>query len=1259
MKFRNFFNSQVPRRSSRRRVREIKTKKWAERSVWNMVCAMELGLVQPGVIRNVTWHSRTTKNKRENVTNVEYSRTKEKFKKDIFISQFQDFRIQEHDYSLRPLDLPNECVGRRSMNMNSDVEIEELFSSSCHEDSNVDMSFSPDKNSDLKKVARSLNYPKNLKVAMPFSPDNNAGLKKVARSLNYPKNLKVNTSKFPETSATFSNYPKDLKVHKSLNFDTKPRPKKVTRSSTSKIKTSKFHEKSEPEVAPSSSFRKHFKFKKSLNFDIKPKTKKKPRSSRHSSNIKLKKFKSFLKPDRKKIREYSEDSTTSLDLRLSPVKKVKYSKKIFTIDETLSIDPSTDLPGSLMESVDDTGVDLKPEFDLNNLFNFDDSSSPILSCLSEQIVNGINESFSSSEDSLPLITKKRKKLTKKSSETIKKPKEISTILGLRKRISADDSIIMSCASDKENDPMMITRGSLKNAMVLTDSNSQQAYPVGTIVWGNCTGWWPALIISGSEVGMSPTAGKIWVYWLGEYRISNLREKTQIQPFSTSIRSRMIETLRSKSHKDPNHAACLATINLINDQILHLGLLKKPYHAWVEKHIISLENIDRLILQPYPPIIKNRLDELQRDNLAATEKYLSDSKKKENTKSNTNLKQIVPKDPGSLPLMSQKPGVITWAKIMGQIWWPAMIIDFRDCGQKEPSFGCQWIMWYGDNTLSQVNHNFFLEFEKGIARMKSYVLNCKRELYKRGVLDAARDYCSQFGYKTSTWTIEEAFAWFSKSQENSESNIEFNGLPGIPGIQNPGENSRKYSAKIVEGLKKHKGNCTIAAIREYNIKDSDDLRDVVTGKIHLNSLCLMCLKTCCKTKKNMDHPFFEGQLCEECSEKYIPTIFAYGDDGKCFFCTVCAGSDTVVMCDEHDCPRVFCTACLKYLIAPVAYDEIILNDPWICFVCERNANLMKGGILNPRRDSKDRVAALFQSNHESVPSQMRHYRNGKKRMRVLSLFDGIGTGLFVLKKLGIDVEVYYSSEIDPDAELVSSVHFGDEIIRLGDVRGITEEKIKEISPIDLLIGGSPCNDLSLVNPMRLGLHDPNGTGVLFFDFVRVRELIEKNNRGRHFFWMFENVASMPSKYRVEINERLGRTPDLIDSANYSAQHRPRLYWSNLPSVSFPISSEDLQDVLTPNCNRHALVKKIRTVTTRVNSLKQSKSELKPILMNGDNDGVWITELEQIFGFSRHYTDVRNLCATKRLKLIGRAWSVQTIVEIFRPLRNFFVSDRETA
>lgn len=59
-----------------------------------------------------------------------------------------------------------------------------------------------------------------------------------------------------------------------------------------------------------------------------------------------------------------------------------------------------------------------------------------------------------------------------------------------------------------------------------------------------------------------------------------------------------------------------------------------------------------------------------------------------------------------------------------------------------------------------------------------------------------------------------------------------------------------------------------------------------------------------------------------------------------------------------------------------------------------------------------------------------------------------------------------------------------------------------------------------------------------------------------------------------------------------------------------------------------------------------------MMKGESDKLWITELEEIFGFPRHYTDVKNLSATNRQKLLGKSWSVQTLTAILRPLCFYF-------
>lgn len=660
-------------------------------------------------------------------------------------------------------------------------------------------------------------------------------------------------------------------------------------------------------------------------------------------------------------------------------------------------------------------------------------------------------------------------------------------------------------------------------------------------------------------------------------------------------------------------------------------------------------LDEIKFYPYPSRVQQRLDYLKERNSKVTEKYLLDQKRENQTKKVIEKAKESPQqndvDLTRLSLREQHPGIITWAKIAGHNWWPAMIIDYRDCCMREPSFGCQWIMWYGDYKLSQVHHQLFLKFDKGIAKLRDYIINTKKHVYLVGVLQASKDYCSRLGCETDNWTLAAVFKYFSRPDH----------LQTQYDPPKKGESVKifdKYSAHIVKKLNELKNNPNIDDQRADDIKNSDDLRAVINGTTSSESLCLKCLET--PEGPTEAHPFFEGSLCKGCSEQYKPCMFVFGNDAKCFYCTVCASSGTVIICDNEDCPRVYCTACMKHLLCPTTYDEVLLEDPWECFLCKSKSDAFPRTIIKPRPNWKDKIIDMFRTNCNSNVQTVE--RNGNKRkIRVLSLFDGLSTGLLVLRKLGLDVDVYYASEIDPDALLVSASHFGDSIVRLGDVRDITKEKIKEMAPIDLLIGGSPCNDLSLANPARLGLHDPNGTGVLFFEYCRIMKLVKKMNNGRQLFWMYENVASMPTEYRLEMNKHLGQEPDVIDSADFSPQHRLRLYWHNLPIEPHSLSSQceqDVQDILTPHCQRYALVKKIRTVTTKVNSLKQGKLALKPIMMKDESDSLWITELEEIFGFPRHYTDVKNLSATKRQRLIGKSWSVQTLSAILRSLCSFF-------
>lgn len=161
--------------------------------------------------------------------------------------------------------------------------------------------------------------------------------------------------------------------------------------------------------------------------------------------------------------------------------------------------------------------------------------------------------------------------------------------------------------------------------------------------------------------------------------------------------------------------------------------------------------------------------------------------------------------------------------------------------------------------------------------------------------------------------------------------------------------------------------------------------------------------------------------------------------------------------------------------------------------------------------------------------------------VLSLFDGISAGREALKRLGAPLGRYLASEIDPHAIAISKANHPD-IERLGDVFKI---KAKKLPRIDLLIGGSPCQDLSIgavIHEPRAGLDGLESRK--FWEYVRLKNALKPR------WFLFENVASMgPGDKRI-ITEALGVQPFPLNAALVSAQTRKRLFWTNFPRLSAP-------------------------------------------------------------------------------------------------------------
>lgn len=160
------------------------------------------------------------------------------------------------------------------------------------------------------------------------------------------------------------------------------------------------------------------------------------------------------------------------------------------------------------------------------------------------------------------------------------------------------------------------------------------------------------------------------------------------------------------------------------------------------------------------------------------------------------------------------------------------------------------------------------------------------------------------------------------------------------------------------------------------------------------------------------------------------------------------------------------------------------------------------------------------------------------MNILSLFDGISIARVALERAGIPVEKYYASEIDRYAMQISAKNYPD-IVQVGSVVGLDTAQFKDIG---LLVGGSPCQDLSIAKKDRKGL-DGERSG-LFWEYVRILNEVKPR------YFILENVNSMPKEAKALITETLGVEPIMIDAALVSAQRRKRLFWTNIPNVTQP-------------------------------------------------------------------------------------------------------------
>lgn len=284
----------------------------------------------------------------------------------------------------------------------------------------------------------------------------------------------------------------------------------------------------------------------------------------------------------------------------------------------------------------------------------------------------------------------------------------------------------------------------------------------------------------------------------------------------------------------------------------------------------------------------------------------------------------------------------------------------------------------------------------------------------------------------------------------------------------------------------------------------------------------------------------------------------------------------------------------------------------------------------------------------------------KGINVLSLFDGMSCGQIALERAGIKVNNYYASEIKKSAIKVTQSNYPN-TIQLGDV---TKLNASSLPKVDLLIGGSPCQDFSPLKVNGRGLQGDKSK--LFYEYLRIKQ--ELNPK----YFLLENVK-MKKQSEEDLDNYLGVKGLHINSRLVSYQNRPRIYWTNIPKASIPldkgINFQNYKETNTEVCKQYVLNKTPSrermwsngqgrnntggcanvTYSDKVYCLtrKQDRAPNSGLVAFGD----WCRyltreELEQAQTVPLGYTSTVSI--NQAQDLLGDGWTVDVIAHLFKGL-----------
>lgn len=185
-----------------------------------------------------------------------------------------------------------------------------------------------------------------------------------------------------------------------------------------------------------------------------------------------------------------------------------------------------------------------------------------------------------------------------------------------------------------------------------------------------------------------------------------------------------------------------------------------------------------------------------------------------------------------------------------------------------------------------------------------------------------------------------------------------------------------------------------------------------------------------------------------------------------------------------------------------------------------------------------------------------------------------------------------------------------------------------------------------------------------------------------YFLYENNESMSDAIKNEITKRLGVEPIMIDSAYFSAQHRKRYYWTNIPFIKeYEKSTKVIQDILydkdytitdyakykdTVKWNKENTVcywdssgkgyysqqNRCRIPQTKMGTLTTTGNGCNTYLEDYKCRKLHPIEAERLQTLPDDYTSCIN-AKGKRIGLCGNGWTVDVIVHLLRGIKQELV------